>query len=106
MISAPRALSLDLDDTLWPIWPVIERAEQALDDFLRKRCPRTAEKYPVPRMRELRARIADLHPQHAHDYTRQRMLSLQHALRDAGDDEAHAEDAFHAFYAARNRIEF
>jgi putative hydrolase of the HAD superfamily len=34
------------------------------------------------------------------------MLSLQRALRDAGDDEAHAEDAFHAFYDARNRIEF
>ena len=29
---APKALSLDLDDTLWPIWPVIEQAEHALDD--------------------------------------------------------------------------
>src|SRR5512147_2395910 len=106
MIPIPRALSLDLDDTLWPIWPVIERAELALDAFLRERCPRTAAKYPVAAMRELRARIADQHPQHAHDFTRQRLLSLQHALRDAGDDEAHAEDAFHAFYAARNAIEF
>ena len=38
----PRAISLDLDDTLWPIWPVIEKAEQALHDFLCERCPRTA----------------------------------------------------------------
>jgi putative hydrolase of the HAD superfamily len=104
--SAPLALSLDLDDTLWPIAPAIERAEAALDDYLRQRCPRTAEKYPVPAMRALRERIAAAHPQHAHDFTLQRRLSLAHALRDAGDDEAHVDAAFDAFYAARNRIEF
>jgi putative hydrolase of the HAD superfamily len=102
----PKALSLDLDDTLWPIWPVIERAELVLQEFLRERCPRTADKYPIPLMRELRDRIAAEHPQFAHDFTHQRRLSLQHALRSAGDDESHAEDAFTAFYAARNRIEF
>jgi hypothetical protein len=26
-ISKIRAITLDLDDTLWPIWPVIARAE-------------------------------------------------------------------------------
>jgi putative hydrolase of the HAD superfamily len=103
---APKALSLDLDDTLWPIWPVIERAELALAAFLRERCPRTADKYPIALMRELRERIALEHPQFAHDFTRQRKLSLQHALRSAGDDEVHAEDAFDAFYRARNLIEF
>ena len=106
MNPVPRALSLDLDDTLWPIWPVIERAEAALDRFLRERCPRTAEKFPVPKMRELRNQVADEHPQFAHDFTRQRKLSLLRALRESGDDEAHAEDAFEAFYAARNVIEF
>jgi len=41
-----RALSIDLDDTLWPIWPVIERAESALDIFLQENCPNTAKKFP------------------------------------------------------------
>jgi putative hydrolase of the HAD superfamily len=27
--SAIKAISLDLDDTLWPIWPVIARAERS-----------------------------------------------------------------------------
>lgn len=102
----PHALSLDLDDTLWPIAPVIARAEAALHAFLRQRCPRTAEKYPLPALRELRERIAAEHPQHAHDFTLQRRLSLAHALRDAGDDEAHVDDAVDAFFAARNRIDF
>ena len=102
----PRALSLDLDDTLWPIWPVIEQAEHALHDFLSERCPRTAAMYPIPRMRELRDEIAGQHPHLAHDFTVQRKLSLAHALRTAGDDEVHVQDAFDTFYAARNRIAF
>lgn len=106
MILPPRALSLDLDDTLWPIWPAIERAEAALDAFLRERCPRTAQKYPIAEMRALRDRIANEHPQHAHDFTLQRRLSLAHALRDSGEDEIHVDTAFDAFYEARNRIEF
>ena len=106
MDTAPKALSLDLDDTLWPIWPVIEQAEQALHDFLCERCPRTAALYPVVRMRELRDEIAGLHPHLAHDFTQQRMLSLAHALRSAGDDEAHVQDAFDAFFVARNKIAF
>lgn len=106
MEAAPKALSLDLDDTLWPIWPVIERAEVALHEFLRERCPRTAEKFPIASMRALREQIAAEHPQFAHDFTHQRKLSLAHALRSAGDDEMHVEDAFSAFYLARNRIEF
>ena len=106
MISAPLALSLDLDDTLWPIWPVIERAEQALHDFLSEQCPRTAERFPIPAMRALRERIATAHPQFAHDFTHQRRLSLAHALRESGEDEAHVEAAFAVFYGARNQVEF
>jgi len=106
MHAAPKALSLDLDDTLWPIWPAIERAEAALADFLAERCPNTARKYPIAEMRALRDRIAAQYPQYAHDFTIQRRLSLAEALRSAGDDEAHAEDAFNAFYNARNLVEF
>ena len=31
-----KAITLDLDDTLWPIWPTIARAEAALQDWLRQ----------------------------------------------------------------------
>ena len=106
MRTPPAAVSLDLDDTLWPIWPSIERAEQALDAFLRANCPRTADAFPIHRMRRLREQIAAEHPQHAHDFTHQRMLSLQRALELAGDDAAHADPAFEAFYASRNAVEF
>lgn len=106
MNSAPLALSLDLDDTLWPIWPAIVRAEAALHEFLLERCPRTAEKYPTPEMRALRDRIAVDFPEHAHDMSVQRRLSLEHALRDAGDDLVHVDEAYDTFYLARNTIDF
>jgi 2-haloalkanoic acid dehalogenase type II len=105
-LPAPRALTLDLDDTLWPITPAIERAEAALHAFLLERCPRTADKYPIAAMRALRDRIARLHPEHAHDFTRQRRLSLAHALRESGEDLVHVDAAFEAFHHERNRIEF
>ncbi|MGH8108558.1 MAG: HAD family hydrolase [Arenimonas sp.] len=101
-----RALSIDLDDTLWPIWPVIERAESALDIFLQQHCPNTAKKFPMEKMRELRMNIVDMYPGIEHDFTQQRKLSLLHALRESGDAEHHAEAAFDVFYAARNKVEF
>ena len=37
-----RAITLDLDDTLWPIWPTIARAEGALQQWLADNAPATA----------------------------------------------------------------
>ncbi|MDB5930798.1 MAG: HAD-superfamily hydrolase subfamily variant 3, partial [Polaromonas sp.] len=34
-----KAVTLDLDDTLWPIWPTIERAEKALNGWLAAHAP-------------------------------------------------------------------
>jgi putative hydrolase of the HAD superfamily len=101
-----RAISLDLDDTLWPIWPVIERAEAALHAYLAAHCPRTAEAYPLPRMRRLREQVAHEHPHLAHDFTAQRLICLERALTEGGEDTAHARPAFEALYVERNRVAF
>ena len=101
-----RAISLDLDDTLWPIWPVIERAEAALHGYLEAQCPRTAAAYPLQRMRALREQVAHEHPHLAHDFTAQRLICLERALSEGGDDLAHAERAFEALYLERNRVTF
>lgn len=101
-----RAITLDLDDTLWPIAPAIVRAEARLDAWLRAHAPKTAARWPIDAMRALRDRIAAEHPHLAHDYSEQRRLCLAHALREAGDDEAQAGAAFDAFFAARNEVEY
>ena len=83
-----RALTLDLDDTLWAIAPVIEQAERALHDFLGLHCPQVCERYPIEAMRALRDRIAGEHPQLAHDFSAQRRMTLQIARLEAGADPA------------------
>ena len=40
--SCIRAISIDLDDTLWPIWPTIAKAEQVLLHWLTLHAPATA----------------------------------------------------------------
>jgi HAD superfamily hydrolase (TIGR01549 family) len=100
-----KAISLDLDDTLWPIAPIVLRAEQRLHDWLTQHCPPVALAFPVPQMRLLRDRIALENPHLAHDYTAQRKLSLGEALTPHGYGEDMVEAAFDAFYAARNEVE-
>lgn len=99
------AISLDLDDTLWPIEPAIVRAETRLDAFLREHCPRTHAAFPIPAMRALRDRIAAENPHLAHDFTAQRRLSLQAALHPHGYGAEHVEGAFEAYIAGRHEVE-
>ena len=100
-----RAITLDLDDTIWPIAPVMVRAESVLGAWLREHAPRTAARWPLVAMRALRDEVADSHPQLAHDFTRQRLITLERMLREAGDDVALVQPAFDAFFAARCQVE-
>ncbi len=100
-----RAITLDLDDTIWPIGPVIVRAENALGAWLREHAPRTAERYPLEAMRALRDEVAAEHPQLAHDFTRQRMIALERMLQLSEDDVGLAQAAFDVFFTARCEVE-
>ena len=100
-----RAITLDLDDTLWPIAPVMIHAERVLGEWLREHAPRTAERWPAAAMRALRDQVAAEHPHLAHDFTHQRKLTLERMLRDSGDDPALVAPAFDVFFAARCEVE-
>ena len=100
-----RAITLDLDDTLWPFAPIGARVEQVMHAWLADHCPRTAEQFPLAEMRRLREAINAEHPHLAHDFSRLRKLTLARAMELAGDDLVHVEPAFEAFFAERNRVE-
>lgn len=102
-----QAISLDLDDTLWPVWPTIERAEQVLHDWLGLNAPMTAELFPTPRaLREVRDAFGQRRPDLAHDMTALRRESIRFALDSAGDDPMLAEPAFEVFFAERHKVSF
>jgi putative hydrolase of the HAD superfamily len=100
-----RAITLDLDDTLWPFAPIAARVERVLHDWLLRHCPHTAQRFPIEAMRALREQVNAEHPHRAHDLSAMRRLTLARAMQLSGDDPAHADAAFDAFYAERNRVD-
>ena len=46
-----RGITIDLDDTLWPIWPTIARAETALTDWLADWAPATVALLAQPEVK-------------------------------------------------------
>ena len=101
-----RAITLDLDDTLWPFAPIGERIDRVLDDWLRQHSPVTAEMFPVPRMRELRDRTWRANAHLAHDLATLRRMTIERALRESGGDLSLVDAAYDTFYAERNRVDF
>lgn len=99
------ALTLDLDDTLWPIWPTIDRAENVLHAWLNTYAPATARQFDAQALRRLRDEVFEQRPDWAHDLSRIRLESLRRALRLAGEEEALAETAFEVFFAERQRVD-
>ena len=101
-----RAITLDLDDTLWPFAPIGVRVEQTLDAFLREHSPATADMYPIEKMRDLRTRVFAENPQLLHDLAGLRQLTIETALRDSGGDLGLLDAAYEVFYAERNKVEY
>lgn len=99
-----RAITFDLDDTLWPVAPVIERAERAMHAWLADNCPEVTARHEPEDLRAIRARIAEDHPHLAHDFSALRRRSLEHALHPHGYDGVHVEGAFEVFYAERQKV--
>ena len=102
-----KAIGLDLDDTLWPIWPTIERAERQLQLWLAQHAPRTALVFGDPAQRvALREAVARDQPAIRHDMSALRREMIRGGLRQCGEDPFLAEPAFQVFFEHRMRVDF
>ena len=100
-----KAITFDLDDTLWPIAPTIARAEQALHEWLSQHAPATARAHTTESLRELRNELLTTRPDLAHDVALVRKSSIALALAQAGDDERLVEAAWEVFASERQRVD-
>ncbi|NMM78617.1 HAD family hydrolase [Acidovorax sp. SRB_24] len=101
-----RAITLDLDDTLWPVWPTIARAEAQLQAWLAEHAPATVAWSAQPGvLRAIRDEVNRELADRAHDLSALRRESIRRALERAGDDPALAGPAFEIFYAERQRVD-
>jgi putative hydrolase of the HAD superfamily len=100
----PKAILFDLDDTLWPIEPVILQAEQILYDWLARHAPRVAQQFTIDSLRQARLALLAQNPEFQLDLGALRRAGLLAAFEQAGEDAAKVELAMTEFFAARNAV--
>ena len=104
-IARIKAISLDLDDTLWPVLPTIERAEKVLHEWLAEHAPMAAALFSSPQaLREIRDYMKANKPELKHDLSAVRRESIRLALYRAGENPLLAEQACDVFFAERQRV--
>ncbi|MEX5745329.1 HAD family hydrolase [Massilia sp. X63] len=100
----PKAVLFDLDDTLWPIAPVILEAEQILFAWLRQHAPRVAQQFTIDTLRQARLELLARQPEFQLDLGALRRAGLIAAFEQAGEDAGKVELAMTEFFAARNAV--
>ncbi len=104
-----RAITFDLDDTLWPSEPTLIRAEQCAHVWLTEHAPAVAAMWPIDQLRALRLSVYHAHPDWHHDFLRIRRQAMQMAFEQAGMSGASAhgliERVLDVFMTARNEVD-
>ena len=100
-----RTITVDLDDTLWEIHPVIKRAEQHLYAWLAENYPRITEMYDPQDMREVRSQVVVEFADQAHDLSFLRRTVLGRVGAAAGYNADFIDDAFEVFDTIRNDVD-
>jgi FMN hydrolase / 5-amino-6-(5-phospho-D-ribitylamino)uracil phosphatase len=101
---APLVLSFDLDDTLWPVGPVIIAAEAAMWKWLQEQHTEAMREHSIETVRAIRARVALKFPQRSHDMTFLRHRAIMELFDGHPEAQSHADQAFEVFYRERNRV--
>jgi len=100
-----RTITLDLDDTLWAIHPVITRAEKALYAWLQEHYPHITERFSPEELQHMRDDIVTENRDKSHDFTFLRRKVLDKVSAAAGYGDAPVDGAMALFSAYRNDVE-
>ena len=105
-ISKIKAITLDLDDTLWPIWPAIDRAEIALATWLTEHAPRAAPTFADSAARmAVRQHVLATRPEMGHNMSAVRRAMIHHVLHHHQEDVGLVEPAFEVFFSTRMKVD-
>ncbi|MBT8102395.1 MAG: HAD family hydrolase [Gammaproteobacteria bacterium] len=99
-----RTITLDLDDTLWAIHPVIKRAEERLYAWIGEHYPRITELFDPAAMMALRSEVITEFDGRSHDLTFLRRTVLARLGEAAGYGDSYVDDAFAVFNEVRNDV--
>ncbi|WP_223827211.1 HAD family hydrolase [Undibacterium oligocarboniphilum] len=99
-----KAVLLDLDDTLWPVAPVIRHAESRLHAWMQEHVPAVTALHTIDSLRERRQALVASDPRFSYDLWALRHTLLRQILIEHDEDPAKADQAMAVFAAARNQV--
>jgi putative hydrolase of the HAD superfamily len=99
-----KAVVFDLDDTLWPVAPVIQQAEAALHTWLAQHAPQVVQQFSIEQLRKKRNALLLTDARFEYDLWALRHTSLQQVLAEVGDDRQKADLGMAVFAIARNQV--
>lgn len=100
-----RAISFDLDDTLWDCASAITGAERTCYEWLVEHAPRVTESFDAAALLRRRAQVLEQQPELVGDVTRLRKTMLEKTLAEFDYGSEVADAAFNAFYVARSQVQ-
>ena len=100
-----RAITLDLDNTLWAIDPVIRRAEATLWAWLADNYPRIPAQFSPEALLGVRDSVMEEHWEKIHDFRFLRKKVLEKVAVNSGYTAELVEPAFEVFDHARNEVD-
>ena len=101
-----KCIAFDLDDTLWAVMPVIEKAERGFYQWLRSYYPKIPEKYSEDELVAHRMNYMRARPESQHNLTELRKNWMRHLADEIGYDDSLIEPGFEVFWLARNQVTF
>ena len=99
-------ISFDLDDTLWPVKPVIDHAESTLYQWFGKKYPKVTKKYTQEDIRIFRKPILDEFEDMMHDLTFVRRQVILRMANSCDYPEDMVDEAMTIYKKARNAVTF
>ena len=99
-----KAVLFDLDDTLWPIAPVIARAEVLLHDWMKEHTPRVAQQFSIAQLRERRMAMLAANPHYHINFSALRHAALTEVFQLLEEDLSRVDAAMAVFLEARHAV--
>lgn len=105
LIDDIKCVTFDLDDTLWPVTPVIDAAEQKLYRWLSNQYPRVTATYSLDELTARRLELKECNKEIAHDVTALRYQSLLQLAEEFDYSPELASEGMREFRQHRNCVE-
>lgn len=99
-----KALIFDLDDTLWPIVPVINAAEAKLHAWLAQAAPAVVARYSIEDLRVRRQALVETDARFSYDLWALRHTLLAQVFDEFDVDVKKADEAMQVFAQERSRV--